>query len=161
MLLLIGCGSGDDGLAKTGAAKLFKTPPAGFEYTRAHKEVLARIESGFARVPTLSKDDLAVREVVREGSSTPVGLAVAIDAHAMGGPRVIRDTFAKGFETQGSQVPEDIRLAGTPATLGKYKRAYGAIAAKNRYALAAFGPDAGDAKVLLARLITAARRAER
>lgn len=162
-LVLAGCGSGAhrNEKSKTRPDELFATAPAGYRYQPADPKIRERVSGPLISNPTIDRDDVAVRQVVREGGKSPLAIAVIVDDHAAGRPGDVLRGFDKRAKELGGTEPARITVAGTEATTVRINGVEIAAAGKNGYLVESIAPDARTAKLVLARLIFAARGAER
>lgn len=161
--LVAGCGDSGDGKAETRPAELFTTPPSGLKYEVPDDATLKQVKDAIKKdAPMLDGDDVAVRQLVKEGGgSQPVAIGVVIDAHNEGDADDAREGFSKGLKERTGKEATTISVAGTEAVQGEVAGLTAAMAAKNGYVLEALGGDAASAKTVLARLVFAADKAER
>ena len=157
-----GCGDGPvrGGKAKTRPIELFDTAPAGYRYEAPDAKTRKEIRGLIGKEAPIGGDDIAIRQVVKKGAKQPVAIAIVIDARASGKPGDAVKGFSQQAKEMGSSA-ERITVAGTEAARARVEGVEAALAGKNGYVVEAVAPDQPTAKLVLARLIFAAREAER
>ena len=160
---LTGCGGSDGdrvGKAKTRPSELFDTPPAGYRYTVADAATRKEVRGAILKEAPIDGDDIAVRHVVPKRGKKPVAIAIVLDAHGSGAP----GDAVKGFSDRAREMgatATPITVAGTEAATARIEGVQAALAGKNGYVVESVAADEATAKLVLARLIFAARAAER
>jgi hypothetical protein len=159
LLSIAGCG---ENKAATRPEELFETAPAGYRYKVVDSPTTSRVLELLKRTaPSVDVDDISMREMVRGKQKTPLALAIVIDAHNTGGSDDAMKEFDASAKAKSGKSAEHLTIAGSEAGVAEIDGTTVAVSVKNGYALEAIAADEPTVKVVLARLIFAAGKAER